>query len=78
LLLGITEVEQLAREQQQEVLRMGGINRTGFPEDGGELELIVRAGVRSKFLDVLSGRLSPWLLEELKNVFFEIVYPTPT
>jgi 16S rRNA G966 N2-methylase RsmD len=33
--------------------------------------------VRSRFMEVLNGKLEKGLLEQLKNVFFEVVYLTP-
>lgn len=79
---GIVEVEQLARKQQLEILRSGQHTRDifgfAFTEEGENVELLTRTRVRSHFLDVLSGRLELSLAEPLKDVFFEIVYPTPT
>jgi hypothetical protein len=81
LLAGIDEIEQLARNQQLEVLKEGVQNReaSGYSilEEGEKIELLTRIRVRSKFVKALSGKLKLSLLKALKEVFFEIVFPTP-
>jgi hypothetical protein len=46
-------------------------------EEDEKIELLTRMMVRSRFMEVLNGKLEKGLLEQLKNVFFEVAYPTP-
>jgi hypothetical protein len=82
LLAGIDEIEQLARNQQLEVLKEGIQSREAsghsILDEGEEIELLTRIRVRSKFVKALSEKLELSLLKPLKEVFFEIVFPTPT
>jgi len=65
-----------------EILRRGLYNReeleSPFLKVEEKIELLNRIMVRSRFMEVLSGKLEPPFLKALENVFFEIVYPTPT
>jgi hypothetical protein len=78
---GINEIEQLARNQQLEVLKEGVQNREAsrysILEEGEKIELLTRIRIRSKFVKALNGKLELSLLKALKEVFFEIVFPTP-
>ncbi len=77
---GVGEIQQVARKEQSEILRSRQYNRefSNFMIDNDEkLELMTRIFVRSRFMDVLGGKLERDLLEGLKTVFFDIVYPTP-
>jgi len=77
---GIDEIEQLARNQQLEVLKEGVQNqRLGYSilGEGEIIELLTRVRVRSKFVKTLRGKLELSLLKALKEVFFEIIFPTP-
>jgi hypothetical protein len=78
---GIDKIEQLAQNQQLGVLKEGIRNReaSGYSilEEGEKIELLTRIRVRAKFVKALSGKLAPSLLKDLKEVFFEIVFPTP-
>lgn len=77
---GIIEIEELARKQQLEILKNDLHNqafKTPFFDDGERIELLTRIMVRAKFMDALKGKLELPLLKTLKNVFFEIAYPTP-
>jgi hypothetical protein len=82
LLADIDEIEQLARNQQLDALKEGVQSRetSGYSilEEGEEIELLTRTGVRSKFVKELSGKLELSLSKALKEEFFEIVFPTPT
>jgi hypothetical protein len=46
-------------------------------DEDEKIELLTRMMVRSRFMEVLNGKLEKGLLEQLKNVFFEVVYLTP-
>jgi len=77
---GIDEIEQLARNQQLEVLKEGVQNQgLGYSilEEGEIIELLTRVRVRSKFVKILRGKLELSLLKALKEVFFEIIFPAP-
>lgn len=78
---GIDEIEQLARNQQLEILKEGVQNREapGYPilEEGEKIELLTRIKVRSKFVKAFSGKVELSLLKALKEAFFGIVFPTP-
>lgn len=78
---GIDEIEQLARNQQLEVLK-GGVQNgeasgDSILEEGEKIELLTRIRVRSRFVKTLKGKLEPSLLKALKEVFFELLFPTP-
>lgn len=79
---GINEIEQLTRNEQLKMLK-GGVQGREAPrysvlEESEMNELLTRIKVKSRFVNVLSGKLEPSLLRALKDVFFEIVFPTPT
>ena len=79
-LVGIGEIERLAQTQQLEILRSDRHSQVFgnlILEDSEKIELLTRVMVRSRFIEVLSGRLERSLLELLKDVFFNIVYLTP-
>jgi len=82
LLAGVDEVEQLSRNEQLEVLRNNLHTREEFNnplfEDGEKVELLTRKKVRSKFVEKLSGKIEMSLLGDLKDVFFGVMYQTPT
>ena len=77
---GVDLIEQLAQKQQLGILRSDRYNQelgNLILEDDEKIELLTRVMVRSRFMEVLNGKLERSLLELLRNVFFEIVYPTP-
>ncbi|OBT72777.1 hypothetical protein VF21_08641 [Pseudogymnoascus sp. 05NY08] len=77
----IDEIEQLARNQHLEIPRRGLYSQkleNPFFNGNEKIELLTRITVRSKFIEALSGKLEQSLLKDLKRVFFEILYPTPT
>jgi dephospho-CoA kinase len=63
---GVDEIEQLAQKQQLEILRSGQYNREELRnpifEDGEKIELLTRIMVRSRFIEVLCGKLEQSLL----------------
>lgn len=79
---GVDEIEQLARKEQLEILKRDLHNREELRnpifDDGENIEFLTRIAVRSRFMEVLSGKLDQALLKALKNMFFDIVYPIPT
>lgn len=80
MLAGIDEIEQLARDQQLEILKEGVQDReagSSILKEEERIELITRIRVRSKFVKALSGKLEVSLLKDLKEAFFGIVFPTP-
>jgi hypothetical protein len=80
VLAGIDEIEQLARNQQLEILKEGAHDReagSSILNEGDSIELLTRIRVRSQFMKGLSGKLEVSLLKDLKDVFFGIVFPTP-
>jgi hypothetical protein len=77
---GVDLIEQIAQKQQLGILRSDRYNQelgNLILEDDEKIELLTRVMVRSRFMEVLIGKLERSLLERLRNVFFEIVYPTP-
>jgi len=77
---GVYEIEQLAQNKRLKILQGGrSYQELGnlILEEDEKIELLTRIMVRSRFMEVLNGKLEKGLLEQLKNVFFEVVYPTP-
>lgn len=77
---GILEIEQLARNQEVEVLKDYAQSREEFPilEASEIIELLARIRLRSRFMKTLDGKLEKPLLKALKKVFFEVLFPTPS
>lgn len=79
---GIYEIEQLARNQELEVLKEGVQSQESpghsILEESEKVEFVTRMRVRSKFVKALSGNIDLSLMNDLKRVFFEILFPTPT
>jgi hypothetical protein len=80
LLVGIDEIEQLARNHQLKILKEGVQDReagSSILTEEERIELLTRIRVRLTFVKALSGKLELSLVKDLKNVFFGIVFPTP-
>jgi hypothetical protein len=62
---------------RQNDLIYNGHADTEIFDDDEVIELLTRVEVRSRFAEVLSGRVAEMVLRDLEKVFFEVTYPTP-
>ncbi|KAH7162260.1 hypothetical protein B0J13DRAFT_517531 [Dactylonectria estremocensis] len=69
---GIPEIETLADLTQLKVMP-----RIPFLDDRDAFELLIRRTVRSMFFEMLADKVEYYLLKELEEVFFNIVYQIP-
>ncbi|KAK7428598.1 hypothetical protein QQZ08_004859 [Neonectria magnoliae] len=78
---GIFEIELLAAMSLVEVTEnrswVGQWSHIPFINDTQAIELTIRKVVKSRFVEVLSGRAEKSLLKELRDVFFNVAYPIP-
>lgn len=75
---GIEEIEQLAQSQELEVLQSGVLtNGSSIFEESEIIELSTRRRLRSKSVKALGNKLERPLSKALKELFFEVIFPTP-